>query len=84
MKKDIYLSILLVIITALITGLCVYKYNEDKKKIDSLKCQNICHSYEYHVVCVDDSLVVYDAQHLKVGQVKSEGELDSLILADNL
>jgi hypothetical protein len=71
------------LIGALITIIVLNNKHEPKKPVYT---QPVCKECEYLFVVTDDSITVYDRQmdcERIVGTVKLEGQLDSLITADN-
>jgi hypothetical protein len=68
--KDIFIVIILVLI-------CALAGCKERKKV----CVHTEHSYMIDVS--DDSIYFYSEDNKFIGSVKSEGQADSLIIADN-
>lgn len=81
MKKDLLYPICLGV-TAVITICCLYICCKAVDALDSINSRVDRANVEYQFVVTDSTITVWDKNRY-VGDVKLEGQLDSLITADN-
>jgi len=77
-EKATCTAVILLLLCVIGMSFCgIYKLNQT---IDKQKLKDV----DYILNVVDDSLVIYHNDRGYVGIVKSEGQLDSLLVDDNL
>jgi hypothetical protein len=78
MKDNIFtfLIILLLLVGLFVSLKTVREMNNVSKRIDRI-------NYEYQLVIENDSIIVFD-KNRPVGKVKMEGQLQVLLMEDNL
>ena len=82
MKYLTNLVAVLLLVTGFLFSLCLYLSYRSIKTMESINNRVDRANVEYQFVITDSLITVYDANRV-VGTVKIEGQLDSLITADN-
>ena len=73
-------STAIIVLLLCVISMCLYGVHKLNQTIDRQQLKEV----DYILNIVDDSLVIYHYDGEYVGTVKSEGQLDSLLIDDNL
>lgn len=82
MKKDQFLTVVSLSVTAIVALCSLYLSFKGVKTLDNINNRINRANVEYQFVVTDSTITVWDKNRY-VGDVKLEGQLDSLIVADN-